>query len=201
MARKKKTSWTPFVVAVSILVVIGLFVYMNSDINLEIDPQEYAYTDDEFDRPNAEYSLVEYGDFQCPACGQFAPLLKQVKNEFENVDVEFRHFVLGSFPYSQQAAEASECARNQNRFWAYHDLLFEYQSRITPSFLYTVAEAIELDMDEFTTCLEERQTQIDVVEDINQARENNVSATPWVTIDGERVQYSTINQFRAHFSE
>ena len=200
MARKKKTSWTPFLVIVGVIAVFGLFVFLTTDTSLDIDPAAYAYTDDEFERPDAEFQLIEYGDFQCPACGSYAPLIKQVKEDFDNVQVDYRHFVLGSFPHSQQAAEASECARDQNRFWAYHDVLFEYQPRINPSFLMRAAEAIELDMDAFTQCVENREKQIEVTQDVNEAREIGVSATPWILIDGERVQYSSYAQFANHFA-
>lgn len=199
MARKKKTSWTPFLIIVGVLAVFGVFVFFTTDTNLEIDSSEYAYTDDAFERPDAEYQLTEYGDFQCPACGSYAPLIKQVKEDFENVNVEYNHFILGSFPYSEQAAEAAECARDQNRFWAYHDLLFEYQPRINPSFLTQVAEVLELDMDAFTQCVENREKQITVTQDVQQAQEIGVSATPWILIDGERVQYSSYAEFANHF--
>ena len=199
--RKKKSSWTPFLVIVGVLAVFGLFVFLTTDTSLDIDPADYAYTDDEFERPDADYLLVEYGDFQCPACGSYAPLIKSVKEDFENVQVDYRHFVLGSFPYSQQAAEASECARDQNRFWAYHDVLFEYQPRISPSFLMQAAEAIELDMQQFESCVENREKQIEVTQDVNEARDIGVSATPWILIDGERVEYNSYQQFADHFSE
>jgi protein-disulfide isomerase len=200
MARKKKSSWTPFLIIVGVVFVIGLFVFFSSDIRLDIDPDTYAYTDDAFDRDGAEFLLVEYGDFQCPACGSYAPVIKEVKETYDNVQVEYRHFVLGSFPYSQEAAEASECARDQNRFWAYHDVLYDHQSRISTSFIRQAAQAIELDMTAFDACVRNREKQVVVTQHIQEARDIGVSATPWILIDGERVQYGSLAQFRAHFS-
>ena len=200
MARKKNSSWTPFLIIVGVIATIGLFVFLTTDTSLDLDASAYAYTDDSFERPDAEFLLVEYGDFQCPACGSYAPLIKSVKEDFENVQVEYRHFVLGSFPHSQLAAEASECARDQGRFWAYHDVLFEYQQRITPSFLSQVAAAIELDTDRFEACMDNREKQVYVTQQVQEAREMGVSATPWILIDGERVQYSSYAEFAAHFS-
>ena len=200
MPRKKKSSYTPFLIVVGVISVIGLFVFFTTDVRLDIDPADYAYTDDEFERPDAEFLLVEYGDFQCPACGSYAPLIKQVKEDFPNVQVEYKHFILGSFPHSQLAAEASECARDQNRFWAYHDLVYEYQPRISPQLLQQAAQAIELDMDAFNACVDTRDKQIVVMQEVQEARELGVSATPWILIDGERVQYGNYAQFAARFS-
>ena len=79
--------------------------------------------------------LVEYSDFQCPACGIYYPIVKQLaEEENERVKVVYRHFPLRSIhPNAELAAKASEAAGKQNKFWEFHDMLFERQSRWSKS--------------------------------------------------------------------
>ncbi len=196
MARKKKSSWIPFVSIVGVLALIGIWVFVTTE-QFDLDGSTYAYTDDQFVRETPVATIIEFGDFQCPACGQFASVMKQLKEQTE-AEIVYKHFPLAQFPFSLQAAEASECARNQNRFWAYHDILFDNQQRISPSFLRQAAEAIGLDMNEWRTCVDNRETQIIVAEHMQEAQERGVSGTPTVFINDEEVPYRTVQQFITH---
>ncbi|HTH68618.1 MAG TPA: DsbA family protein [Rhodanobacter sp.] len=79
---------------------------------------------------HAVVTLVEYGDFQCPACGSAYPLVKQIQHRYAgNLRFVFRHFPLGqAHPYAQLAAELAEAAAVEGRFWAMHDWLYENQA-------------------------------------------------------------------------
>jgi protein-disulfide isomerase len=74
--------------------------------------------------------LIEYSDFQCPACGFYFPLLKKLEEEFgENIAIVYRHFPLSSVhPNAKFAAYAAEAAGKQGKFWEMHDLIFTNQS-------------------------------------------------------------------------
>lgn len=79
---------------------------------------------------NAKVTIVEYSDFQCPFCSQVEPTLKQILSEYEGkVKLAYKHFPLQSIhPHAQKTAEASECAKDQGKFWEFHQALFSSQS-------------------------------------------------------------------------
>lgn len=78
---------------------------------------------------NPKVIIVEFSDFQCPACAGFTPFMEQVLNDYpENVALQYRHFPLDMIhPYADAAARAAEAAAAQGKFWEMHDLLFERQ--------------------------------------------------------------------------
>jgi protein-disulfide isomerase len=78
---------------------------------------------------HAVVTLVEYGDFQCPACGMAYPVVKQIQRRYAgNLRFVFRHFPLGqAHPYAQMAAELAEAAAVEGQFWAMHDWLYDHQ--------------------------------------------------------------------------
>lgn len=109
-------------------------------------------------------TIIEYGDFQCPNCAGFAPLMKQLAAAHpDDVQVIFRHFPLTSIhPNAQKSSEAAEAAGAQGKFWEFHDLLFERQgqwssldSEAARDYFVALAEELDLDVDRFATELDE----------------------------------------------
>lgn len=79
-------------------------------------------------KSDAKITLVEFSDFQCPFCGRSAPTVERILKEYEgNVRVAYKHYPLGFHPRAQITAEASECAKDQGKFWEFHDQLFASQ--------------------------------------------------------------------------
>src|SRR5437879_2446096 len=78
---------------------------------------------------NAPVTLVEYGDYECPYCGQAYPIVKEIQRRLgDRLRFVFRNFPLTqSHPHAQHAAEAAEAAAGQEKFWEMHDYLFEHQ--------------------------------------------------------------------------
>ncbi|MFH1193444.1 MAG: DsbA family protein [bacterium] len=107
---------------------------------------------------NPQVYLVEFSDFQCPYCKKFHPTMQQIIKEFGNkVAWVYRHFPLSSQQNAQIAAEASECASEQGKFWEYGDLLFAKGSGdgtgLTPPDLEKYARDLGLNGDKFDSCL------------------------------------------------
>src|SRR4051812_35731101 len=96
-------------------------------------------------------TLVEYGDFECPHCGQAHPILSELLEELDGqFRLVFRHFPLAQIhPDAQGAAEASEAAGAQGRFWEMHDLLFENQDALDAASIRGYAEVLRLDLRRF----------------------------------------------------
>src|SRR5438093_387846 len=95
----------------------------------------------------APLALVEYGDYECPYCGEAYPIVKAVRERLgESLCFAFRNFPLvNSHPHAQHAAEAAEAASLQGKFWEMHDLLFENQGALTDDDLTRYAKTLGLD--------------------------------------------------------
>ncbi len=103
----------------------------------------------------APVTIVEYGDFECPYCGQAEPIVRELLRDFGEVRYVWRHLPLSDVhPRAQLAAEASECAADQGAFWEMHDLLLENQQALRPADLVSYATRLELDVDRFTNDLQ-----------------------------------------------
>jgi protein-disulfide isomerase len=138
--------------------------------------------------PEALYTLVEYGDYECPDCGRlFAVIHELQENSSGTLRLVFRHYPRsGLHPHAQQAAEAAEAAGAQGRFWEMHDLLFQNQKALTTKDLYRYAEQLSLDTKRFRDELKKRVYEDLVREHFRRGVENGVAGTPGLFINGVR---------------
>ena len=135
----------------------------------------------------APVTVVEYGDFECPYCGQAEPVVRELLREFGDVRYVWRHLPLNDVhPNTQLAAEASEAAADQGAFWEMHDLLLAHQDALRPSDLISYAEQLGLDVERFTNDLREQTGAPRVAEDVDSADLSGVSGTPTFFINGRR---------------
>lgn len=140
--------------------------------------------------PDAPVVVVEFSDFECPFCGRFRQdTLDQIMDNYgDDILLVYRDFPLSSIhPRAQKSAEAAECADDQNAFWDYHDLLFANQSALDDASLISYAEQLDLDVDQFTTCLTSGEKTDEVLADFNDGRSYGVTGTPTFFINGVRV--------------
>ena len=138
---------------------------------------------------DALVTVVEYGDFECPNCKQAYPAVKLLLHRFKDrVRFAYRHFPLEEVhPHALQAAEASESAAGQEKFWPMHDLLFENQPHLKVHQLRGYAERLGLDLARYTAEMEERLYLQRVREHTQSGRESGVRATPTFFVNG-RIQ-------------
>jgi Na+/H+ antiporter NhaA len=135
----------------------------------------------------APVTVVEYGDFECPYCGQAEPVVRELLRDFGDVDYVWRHLPLNDVhPRAQQAAEAAEAAANQGAFWEMHDLLLEHQDELRVEDLIGYAEQLGLDVERFEEELRTREGAKRVAEDVDSADLSGVSGTPTFFINGLR---------------
>lgn len=145
--------------------------------------------------PGEDLLLTEFGDFQCPHCARFAltvvPEIRRELVETGQADYEYRHYpFLG--PESYAAAEAAECARDQDAFDRYHDLVYGAVSRgKRPDLrlLLDTATRAELDQEAFEQCLRSGRKRARVVEDKEYGRALGVQGTPSVFLNGQEVDW------------
>src|SRR5204862_7623169 len=99
---------------------------------------------------DAPVTLVEYGDFECPYCGQAEPVVRALLADFGDLRYVWRHLPLADVhTHAQLAAEAAEAAADQGAFWQFHDLLFTHQDALTGKDLVRYAGELGLDVDRF----------------------------------------------------
>jgi protein-disulfide isomerase len=139
-------------------------------------------------------TLIEYGDYQCPFCGQYYPTVKQVAAEFnDQIKFQFRNFPLVSIhPNAFAGARAAEAGALQNKFWEMHDLLYENQSQWsaasdpTPYFTQ-YAKQLGLNAAQFQTDFASSKVNDLVNADLAEGNKLGVSATPTFYLDGKKV--------------
>jgi Na+/H+ antiporter NhaA len=135
----------------------------------------------------APVTVVEYGDFECPYCGQAEPVLRELLRDFGDVRYVWRHLPLNDVhPNTQLAAEAAEAAAEQGAFWEMHDKLLANQDRLRPSDLVSYADELGLDVDRFTDSLRSHTGAGHVAEDVDGADLSGVTGTPTFFINERR---------------
>ena len=132
--------------------------------------------------------ITEWSDFECPFCARALPAVNQIKETYgDAVIIEYKHFPLSFHPNAQKAAEASECARDQGKFWEYHDVLFENQNALDIASLKRHAVTIDLDTQTFNTCLDNGDKAGIVAKDMAEGQAFGVSGTPTFSVAGEKL--------------
>ncbi|HEY4918329.1 MAG TPA: Na+/H+ antiporter NhaA [Solirubrobacteraceae bacterium] len=137
---------------------------------------------------DAPVTLVEYGDFECPYCGQAEQVIRELLSSFgEDVRYVWRHLPLNDVhPHAQVAAEASEAAAAQGRFWEMHDALLAHQGELDQRQLAEYAKEIGIESEQMLSALHRHEYAARVSEDVASADESGVSGTPTFFVNGRR---------------
>jgi Na+/H+ antiporter NhaA len=153
------------------------------DLYVDVDPER----DHVRGQLNAPVTLVEYGDFECPFCGQAEPIVRELLRDFGDVRYVWRHLPLNDVhPNTQLAAEAAEAAADQGAFWEMYDLLLAHQDALRADDLIAYAEQLGLDVERFTDDLRRHAGAARVAEDVDSADLSGVTGTPTFFVNGRR---------------
>jgi protein-disulfide isomerase len=153
------------------------------DLAVEVDPERDHVRGPE----EALVTLVEYGDFECPYCGQAEPTVRELLAGFGDIRYVWRHLPLTDVhPNAQLAAEAAEAAGRQGAFWKMHDTLLDRQDALRPKDLSAYANELGLDLDRFREDLARHAGAVRVAEDVDSADQSGVSGTPTFFVNGRR---------------
>jgi protein-disulfide isomerase len=155
-----------------------------TDLAVAVDPErDHIRGPDE----GALVTLVEYGDFECPFCGQAEPVVRELIAEYGELRFVFRHLPLPDVhPHARLAAEGAEAAARQGKFWAMHDTLMDHQGALTFRDLVAYARNLDLDERTFAADLRDRVGTPRIAEDLDSADLATVSGTPTFFINGRR---------------
>jgi Na+/H+ antiporter NhaA len=132
-------------------------------------------------------TLLEYGDLECPYCGQAEPIVRELLSEFGDIRYVWRHLPLTDVhPHAQLAAEASEAAAAQGKFWEMHDTLLAHQDALRLKDLIRYAGELDLDVERFTDDVKHHVGAARVASDVDSADLSQVSGTPTFFVNGVR---------------
>ena len=136
--------------------------------------------------PDAPLELIMYGDFQCPYCSASQSIVRRVRTRLDGrLRFAFRHLPLHEVhPEAQKAAEASEAAAAQGRFWEMHDALYANGGKLKPADLAEVAQRLGLDVERFRAELIDGTYAGRVARDEDSARAAGIAATPAFIVNG-----------------
>jgi len=133
----------------------------------------------------APIQFIEFSDFQCPFCLRAHATVEQVMKTYgDRIHFIYRHYPLPSHPQAKPAAEASACAAEQQKFWPYHDRLFEQQSKLGPADLKQHAADLGLDAAKFNACVDSHKYKDQVEADMRDGEDLGINGTPAFFING-----------------
>lgn len=139
--------------------------------------------------PNAPVTIVEFGDYQCPYCKRFFDDVEgRIREEYiktGKVKMVYRDFPLEQIhPFALPAALAAECARDEEKYWAYHDALFERQAKLQTLDFAALAGELGLDRAVFKKCVDGKKYEGEVRKDYNDGVAAGVTGTPTSFLNG-----------------
>jgi protein-disulfide isomerase len=188
------------------LVTLGIFaaIIIASQRNPVTSPGLSEISNEELIAPHtftlgsedAAVTVVEFSDFQCPACRAFQPVLKSIyDNNSDLVRIAFRHFPLPQHPEARKAAEASQVAGEMGKFWEYIDLLFTFNTELKEEDLIRYAGEVGLNTDEFTSKLQSGNYAQFVNTDLSAASSLKLNSTPSFFLNGKLMKFNTPEDF------
>jgi predicted DsbA family dithiol-disulfide isomerase len=135
--------------------------------------------------PNSPVLLIEFADYECPYCQKINADLKKLEAEYSGkVLFAFKDYPLPMHKHAQKASEAARCAGRQDKYWEYHDLLFEKGSGLEISQLRDYARTLKLDTAKFDQCLDSDETAPAVKKDQEQGQKLGLTGTPSFFVNG-----------------
>lgn len=138
----------------------------------------------------ADVFLVEFSDFQCPACAAAKPDVDAIVSENKNkLAFVYRHFPLDQHAFAFKAALAAESAGEQGKFWQMYDYLFENQNSLSDKVIMKAADKLELDKTKFEESYSNKKYQDKVNKDLSDGRKFGVDSTPTFFLNGQKVSY------------
>lgn len=194
----------PWVIGTLLLLVAGVALYLftgaaASEPSLAQAPSRSDIT---YGPASPRLVVIEYSDFQCEFCAEYAPTLTALREEYgDRVQFVFRFFPLNNHPYALIAAQAAYAAHLQGKFWEMHDLLFAQQQKWSGaadprSMFEAYAEQLGLDLAQFRTDMDAATTTEFIRAELNEGAVAGVTRTPWFVIGDEAVAPRTMAQFR-----
>lgn len=178
------------------VVIIGgaVFAFSRPTLAPKVNQELLVRTDSpKIGSPSAAVTLVNFGDFQCPACGAYYPVVKKLTQTYkDSLVLVFRHFPLPSHANAMPAARAVEAAGKQGKFWEMHDKVYETQKdwsteKNAPEIFAGYAKELGLDVEKFSKDMGSSEVKKRIDNDVADANALGINATPTFFVNGEKI--------------
>nr|MCK4930366.1 DsbA family protein [Nanoarchaeota archaeon] len=195
---KTKSEKTENIVAITIvilLIVIGIGIFTKGFGLLEkndedIDRIRVPLGNDPYTgSSNASVLIIAFSDYECPFCTKAEQTIRNILEEYkDDVVYVFKDYPLTKIhPNAYNASLSAECAKEQDKFWEYHEYLYEHNDKLEIQYLKEYARLMDLNTEQFNTCLETQKYKHEVEKDIQTAKLVGVTGTPTFFINGIKV--------------
>jgi len=184
-----------------LLAVAALYLFTGAAASEPARTPPPGADDISFGPADASLSVVEYSDFQCPFCAQYAAMLKTLREKYgDRVKFVYRFYPLADHPWASITAKAAYAASLQGKFWEMHDLLFENQKDWAESddprpYLDAYAGSIGLDIDKFHADADAQSTTDFIKRQAAEGKQGGVSHTPWFVVGDSVVLPRSLEEF------
>lgn len=197
-----KSSAAIIIIAITTLVWAGFLASksdgaapaVNSGIEITTKPAERTENGWTKGNKEAKGELVEFADFECPACAQYEPVLNQLLNDVPELKLTYKHYPLPQHTRAPAAAVAAEAAGEQGKFAEMASILYrkqsEWQTKENNEVFIEYAKSLNLDIDKFKSDLERSDLKLRVENNNNEAKSRNLNATPTFFLNGKEFQFS-----------
>lgn len=152
-----------------------------------VTPPPVLPTDPAVTPDNYSLTIIEYADFECPYCQQMAGVLAEVLFQREGIRYVWKDLVIPGHPQAKPAALAARCAQEQDKFWAYHDILFANQELLGPEFYTEAAKELSLDEERFSACIAANRYLPQINRGLDEANQYGIDGTPYLFIGSTRI--------------
>lgn len=194
-SRQRLLLWSSVVIGIGLLGWLVIWLAGQSVPGPVVVPQQVVADDWMNGSPTAPLILIEYSDFQCPACARYQPTLRQLKNSFgDRLTIVYRYFPLTQLhPHARLAAQAAEAAGRQGKFWNMHDRLFAGQADWSPvtdptDIFVQYAQELSLDVEQFKNDLVSASVRDTVSRHLANALAAQLTGTPSFFLNGTAIQ-------------
>lgn len=206
MTSKRIFTWVGFVVIVGLIIwgLIAAEMKSNKEQELLPLPEQIVATDHIKGSETAPVTLVEYGDFQCPACQTYHAMVEQLLSELGSSTVRFvfRHFPLAQHANAMISSLAAEAAGSQGKFWEMYDILYkeqrEWEGVKDPTSIFVkYAQSLNLDLEKFKTDLTSEQAKERINNDYKGGVKAGIVGTPTFFVNGKQIKNpQSLNEFK-----
>lgn len=193
-----ETKFLGIILIVTLLLIAGSIFFFSKDkaspeiIGTAVLPVDYS-KGNKIGSDSAKIKLVEFSDYQCPACAAAQPFIKKIMADYPSeVQLTYRSFPLPQHIHSRSAATVAEAAAGQGKFWEMHDKLFETQNQWSgtkdvTSFFLELAKELELDQEKIKEALEQNTFKAKISEDLAEGKRLGVVSTPTFFLNGRKL--------------
>lgn len=172
------------IIATVVIVAVGIFFLTKPAPALPREQLIPAATTTKGPATASAY-LVEFSDFQCPACKSFAPIVDEITATYKDkLLFAYRHFPLDQHQFAVKTALASEAANEQGKFWEMYRYLFDNQEKFTDELIAAAGKEVKLDEKKYTEALRSEKYKDKVFKDLADGKKFGVNATPTFFLNG-----------------